>query len=59
MKIMEFLFGKKYPIFNQQGEIEHSRKDFFKKWKQSYKQDPQKNWKYHNGMVFKDDKNKG
>ena len=57
-KIMEFLFGKKYPIFNKQGEIEHSRKDFFKKWKESYRKNPEKNWKNHVGMVSKNEKTK-
>ena len=53
-KIMEFLFGKKYPIFNKEGEIEHPRKKFFKEWKESYKQNPEKNWRNHKGTVFKD-----
>ena len=55
---MEFLFGKKYPIFNKQGEIEHSRKNFFKEWKESYRKNPEKNWKNHIGLVFKDKKTK-
>ena len=57
-KIMEFLFGKKYPIFNEEGEIEHSRKKFFQEWKNSYKNDPNKNWRNHTGMAFKDKKTK-
>ena len=52
-KIMEFLFGKKYPIFNKEGEIEHSRKDNFKQWKERYKTDSNKNWRNHKGMHFK------
>lgn len=52
-KIMEFFFGKKYPIFNKQGEIEHSRKKFFKEWKLAYKEDLTKNWNHHKGMIFK------
>lgn len=52
---MEFLFGKKYPIFNKQGEIEHSRKEFFKEWKNYYKKNPEKNWRNHSGMVFRDE----
>ena len=55
-KIMEFLFGKKYPIFNKEGEIAHSRKGFFKQWKASYKKSPEKNWRNHKGMLFKDKK---
>ena len=53
---MEFLFGKKYPIFNEKGEIEHSRKKFFKEWKEVYTKDPEKNWRNHTGMIFKDKK---
>lgn len=53
---MEFLFGKKYPIFNKKGELEHRRKDSFEKWKESYKNNPEKNWKNHIGMFFKDKK---
>ena len=52
-KIMNFLFGKKYPIFNKEGEIEHQRKNFLKKWKESYKRNPEKNWRNHKGMIFK------
>ena len=51
---MVFLFGKKYPIFNKEGEIEHSRKDSFKQWKERYTADPNKNWRNHKGMHFKD-----
>ena len=52
-KIMEFLFGKKYPIFNKEGQIEHSRKDSLKEWKDRYKTDPNKNWRNHTGLNFK------
>ena len=57
-KIMDFLFGKKYPIFNEKGEIRHSQEGFFKKWKKSYQDNPEKNWKNHTGMFFKDKKSK-
>ena len=50
---MEFLFGKKYPIFNKEGKIEHSQKDTFKQWKERYKTDPNKNWRNHTGLHFK------
>jgi len=53
-KVMEFLFGKKYPIFNKEGEIEHSRKTFFNQWKNSYKKAPEKDWRNHSGMFFQD-----
>lgn len=52
-KVMEFLFGKKYPIFNKEGDIEHSRKDSFKEWQERYKNDSNKNWRNHTGLYFK------
>lgn len=55
---MSFLFGKKYPIFNKEGVIEHSRKKNFKEWKESYKKNPEKNWRNHTGMLFKNKKTK-
>ena len=57
-KIMEFLFGKKYPIFNKEGQIEHSRKDSFQQWKERYLQDPNKNWRNHTGLNFKGSQSK-
>lgn len=51
-KIINFLFGKKYPIFNAQGEIEHSRKEFFKQWKQRYQKDSNKDWRNHSGLYY-------
>lgn len=54
--LMNFLFGKKYPIFNEKGQIQHSRETSFKKWRDSYKQDPEKNWRNHTGLYFKDKK---
>ncbi|MDE0091712.1 MAG: hypothetical protein OXN83_00310 [Oligoflexia bacterium] len=54
---MEFLFGKKYPIFNKEGEIEHPRKDHFNQWKDRYTADPNKNWRNHAGLNFKETQN--
>ena len=51
---MEFLFGKKYPIFNKKGKIQHSRETFVKEWKARYKNNPNYNWKNHAGMHFQD-----
>ena len=53
---MDFLFGKKYPIFNKKGEIDHKRYDAMKEWKESYQKAPDKNWRNHSGMSFKDKK---
>ena len=36
-KIMIFLFGSKYPIFNKKGKIEHSREDSIETWKKNTK----------------------
>ena len=54
-KIMEFLFGRKYPIFNTKGQIEHSQKKSFKKWEDFYNNNPEKKWKNHKGTVFKNE----
>ena len=53
---MEFLFGAKYPIFNKEGEIQHSRKQFVQKWKEKYIKAPNYNWRNHTGMQFKNSK---
>lgn len=53
-KIMEFLFGTKYPIFNKKGKIQHSRDQFVEEWKTRYKNDPNYDWKNHAGMHFED-----
>ena len=55
-KLMEFLFGTKYPIFNNKGEIVHSRKKMVKKWKEKYLKDPDYNWRNHAGKYFIDSK---
>ena len=52
-RIMDFLFGKKFPIFNPQGEIEHHRENSMKAWKERYEKDATGDWKNHSGMVFK------
>ena len=53
---MDFLFGKKYPIFNKEGQVEHRREKPFEKWKQRYTSNQNKNWRYHCGLRFKDSK---
>ncbi|MGI9549372.1 MAG: hypothetical protein ACR2M7_05325 [Bdellovibrionales bacterium] len=53
---MNFLFGKKYPIFNKEGKIQHRRDLFFKEWKERYTQDSNKNWKNHSGRAFQNKK---
>ena len=53
-KIMTFLFGSKYPIFNKKGEIEHSRENSIEKWKTKYKEDPKNNWRNHTGLKFEE-----
>ena len=52
-KIMDFFFGKKFPIFNAQGEIEHTRKEAMKSWKERYEKEASSNWRNHSGMTFK------
>ena len=53
-KIMIFLFGSKYPIFNKKGKIEHSREDSIETWKKKYKEDPTYNWRNHTGLQFEE-----
>ena len=52
-RIMNFLFGEKFPIFNPQGEIEHHRESSMEAWKERYKKETAADWKNHSGMVFK------
>lgn len=51
-KIMNFLFGKKPPIFNSKGKISHDRKTSFEAWQERYKNNDNYNWKNHSGMNF-------
>lgn len=57
-KIMEFLFGKKYPIFDTEGDIQHKRKESFQEWKEYYEKSPEKNWRNHSGLFFLTEQNK-
>ena len=52
-RVMNFLFGKKFPIFNTRGEIEHHRESSMKAWRKRYKKEASADWKNHSGMVFK------
>lgn len=55
---MDFLFGKKFPIFNSEGEIEHARKDAMESWKERYEKEASADWRNHSGMTFKKPQNK-
>ena len=52
-QVMDFLFGKKFPIFNKEGKIEHSRKNAMESWKKRYENDEDADWRNHSGMTFK------
>ena len=52
-KVMNFLFGKKFPIFDSKGEISHKRLQVLQAWKVRYRQDETKNWRHHSGRRFK------
>jgi len=52
---MKFLFGSKYPIFNEKGQIQHDRESFVKEWKNRYKKDPNYDWKNHKGIQFSEE----
>ncbi|MBC6416072.1 MAG: hypothetical protein GDA46_06790 [Bdellovibrionales bacterium] len=55
-RFIEFFFGKKYPIFNKEGEIEHSRELSFQQWEDRFKKDPNYDWNNHAGLYFTDSK---
>ena len=52
MKIMNFLFGSKYPIFNKGGEISHKRPESFEEWNSRYKNSAEHDWRNHSGQTF-------
>ena len=53
MKILDFLFGKKPPIFNKKGEVSHKmRKKSWEDWKDRYKEGPEYDWRRHSGKHF-------
>ncbi len=54
MKLLDFLFGKKPPIFNKKGHVEHELKgDSWAKWKDRYRYGSEYDWRKHSGMQFK------
>ena len=53
-KIMDFLFGKKYPIYNPKGQIAHRWKEFMDKWGERYEKNENLNWKNHSGKSFQE-----
>lgn len=54
---MNFLFGKKYPIYDSKGNLAHRWEEFMGKWKERYKKSENLNWKNHSGKTFSE-KNK-
>ena len=55
MKLLDFLFGKKPPIFNNKGDIQHQlKKNTWSEWVDKYKKSPEYNWRRHSGKFFYD-----
>ena len=52
-KIMNFLFGKNFPIFNSKGKIEHKTDKSHKAWEERYIKDENYSWRNHSGTVYK------
>ena len=53
MKIMDFLFGKKPNIFDKNKEVRHKLNTFtWQEWKNRYLNDPEYDWKRHEGTHF-------
>ncbi len=49
-KILQFIFGKSPPIFNQKGQIVHQLPDeIWQRWHNRTRSDPQYNWRMHAG----------
>ncbi len=56
-KIFEFILGKKPPIFNEKGELQHDlppRK--WELWRKRYTSEAERNWRNHSGIRAKDHK---
>ena len=49
---MNFLFGKKYPIYNSQGRLAHRWGDFMERWKARYQKNADLDWRNHSGLNF-------
>ena len=56
MKLLDFLFGKKPPIFNKKGTVEHQlKKNSWSKWKNRYIENPENDWRQHSGKSFNEE----
>ena len=53
---MDFLFGKKYPIYDSKGQMSHRWEEFMSRWKERYRKDEALNWKNHSGKSFSKEK---
>ena len=58
-KLLDFLFGKKPPIFNSRSEVEHQlKRNRWREWDSRYQQGTEYDWRHHEGMNFyKDSEN--
>ena len=49
-KILDFLFGKKPDIFDENGSVRHKlKKEKWEAWQKRYTSSPEYNWKNHTG----------
>ena len=56
MKIMDFLFGKKANIFDENKEVRHKlKKSYWQEWKNRYLHGQEYDWKRHSGTNFKNE----
>ena len=53
MKLLDFLFGKKPPIFDKKGMVQHQLKEkSWSEWKDRYIESPENDWRHHSGKSF-------
>ncbi len=53
--LLNFLFGRKPEIFDNQGQVQHNLpKEKWESWQARYMQGDQYNWKNHTGRRAKD-----
>ncbi|MBT4760416.1 MAG: hypothetical protein HOO06_01855 [Bdellovibrionaceae bacterium] len=54
-KLLEFLLGKKPPIFNKDGAIEHPKNPRqWELWRKRYTSEAGRNWRNHAGVRAKE-----
>ena len=49
---MDFLFGKKHPIYDSKGRLAHRWEGFMDRWKTRYQNSANLDWRNHSGLNF-------